>query len=410
MKILFINQYYWPDFAATSQIMGDLAEHLAKHSHEVHVLCSGGQYDSGTGSSKPLPKNEEHHSVHSHRLKATGFGKKRMIGRIADYLSFHAAIGLGTLLRGWKYDVIITLTTPPLVGLYGTPITLFSRTKHVTWVMDLHPDCEFELGLFSRKALGPRLLDYLNGLHFRKADANVVLGKYMGRRLEAKRVAAKKIHVIPVWGHEQDGKPLTPDAPNPLREELGLQNKVVFMYSGNAGILHTFESMCEAALKLRNDSRIAFLFVGGGRRMAEIAAFKLKHSLDNIVMKDYFPREKLRYSLALGDVHLISLRPGMAGVAVPSKLYGIMAAARSMIFVGPTACESADAILAHQCGRVVDVNDVEGLINTMLELAGNEKLRRELGENSHKGFAKEYSPAVCCEQWRMLIETFTPRK
>ncbi|MBL4702459.1 MAG: hypothetical protein JKX85_14510 [Phycisphaeraceae bacterium] len=88
MKLLFINQYYWPDMAATSQMMTDLCPRLVRSGHEVHILCSRGQYAppgspgiSGNSLGKPAvtttPKYELKDGVHIHRVRATGFGKKK---------------------------------------------------------------------------------------------------------------------------------------------------------------------------------------------------------------------------------------------------------------------------------------------------------------------------------------------
>ncbi|HCD31931.1 MAG TPA: glycosyltransferase WbuB, partial [Phycisphaerales bacterium] len=343
MKLLFINQYYWPDMAATSQMMTDLCPRLVRAGHEVHVLCSLGQYDDGTGN--PAPKYEVQDGVHIHRVKASGFGKKSMLGRILDYLSFHLIVGLHILLTGWKYGAIITLTTPPLIGVYATIVKWITGTRHVCWVMDLHPDCEFELGVFKRTAILPRFFDFLNGMHFRHADRNVVLGSCMADRLRDKGVKQNRLIEIPVWGHE-----LQEADPSELRKELGLTDKTVIMYSGNAGLIHTFDALCQAAVQLRDDDQYVFLFVGGGKRIDEIKAFAEKEKLSNIIVRGYFPREQLAQSLRLADVHLITLRDGMQGVAVPCKLYGIMAASKPCLFIGPEHCETADAIGKHQAG------------------------------------------------------------
>lgn len=405
MKILFINQYYWPDYAATSQMLADLAEHLAAAGHEVTVLCSRGKYDDGSGMVRPLPRRETHHGVHIRRLAATGFGKRGTLGRVFDYASFHLLIGLNTLLTAGRHDLIVTLTTPPLVGVYATLVKALRRRRHVCWVMDLHPDCEFELGLFKRTSLLPRLLDALNGLHFRKADACVVLGRSMASRLEAKGVAPERLHEIPVWGH--DLRP-APGIDGPLRRQLGLEGRCVVMYSGNAGLAHTFDAICEAARQLAGDERFVFLFVGGGRRLEEVRAFQQQHALANVRIMPYFPREQLEQSLALGDVHLVSLRPGMAGVAVPSKLYGIMAAGRPAVFVGPEDSETADAIRRAQCGKVIAPDDAAGLVAALRELADDPAGRERLGQRGRTAFEQWYSPSVCCEQWRALLDRVVP--
>jgi colanic acid biosynthesis glycosyl transferase WcaI len=409
LKLLFINQYYWPDYAATAQVLTDLAEALAARGDEVHVLCSRGKYDDGSGVPRSLLRHEERRGVHIHRLTATGFGKRTKLGRVLDYLSFHLLIGLRILLTGWRYDGLITLTTPPLVGLYATPVKWLARRRHICWVMDLHPDCEFELGMVRRSNPLARLADWLNGLHFRHADRCVVLGDYMARRLRDKRVPAERITAIPIWGHAASGLP--DDAqPNPLRRQWGLEGKFVVMYSGNAGLIHTFDAICQAALRLRDQERIVFLFVGGGRRIAEIQAFGQRHALANIRIMPYVPREHLGQSLALGDVHLISLREGMAGVAVPSKLYGIMAAGRPAVFVGPQACETADAIRAAPCGRTVGAADADGLAAALTELADNPDLRRRYGAGARAAYQEHYRPEVCVRQWCDLVDEVGGRR
>jgi len=403
MKLLLINQYYWPDYAATAQMMVDLAERLTEAGHEVHVLASRGKYDDGSGADTRLPRREIHNGVHIHRITATGFGKKRMIGRVLDYLSFHLLIGLRTLLTGWRYDAVITLTTPPLVGIYATPLRWLRLTRHVCWVMDLHPDLEFELGLFDRRKPLPRLLDWLNGMHFRHADRCVVLGSHMADRLRDKGVRDDQLVTIPVWGHDLPTEPPSREA-NPLRAELGLGDKFVVMYSGNAGIIHQFDEVCEAARQLRGDDRIVFLFVGSGRRMAEIEAYRDEHELSNIITRGYFPRERLAQSLTLGDVHLITLRDGMAGVAVPCKQYGIMAAGRPAIFIGPAACETAETLRDYECGEAVVSGDADRLVAVLRELQSDVDRRERMGVAARAAFERTFNAQTCVEQWRHLIE------
>src|SRR5947209_20388679 len=114
------------------------------------------------------------------------------------------------------------------------------------------------------------------------------------------------------------------------------------MYSGNAGIVHDFDAICGAMRLLKDDPRIYFLFVGDGPRRREIETFAKENAIQNFQYRDYFSREELRYSLSVADVHLISLRKEFVGISVAGKLYGIMAAGRPALFVGPTVCEWAE--------------------------------------------------------------------
>ena len=114
-RILFVNQYYWPDHASTAQHLADLAESLAAEGHECHVLCGLGQYRTGTAQ---LPTYEVHNGVHVHRVKVSAFGRKSTLHRMCDYLSYYAQAMRKALFMK-RFDLIVTLTTPPLIGLVG---------------------------------------------------------------------------------------------------------------------------------------------------------------------------------------------------------------------------------------------------------------------------------------------------
>jgi len=404
MKILFVNQFYWPDMAATAQQMTDLCEYLAERGHEVRVVCSRGQYDDGSGRS--TPKRETRRGVRIHRLRAPSFGKKSNLGRVIDYAGFHLLVGLWLLVFGWRYRAIVTLTTPPLIGIY--PLLLkwlsFDKVRQVSWVMDLHPDLEFDLGLWSRKHPLYATFYWLNNLHFRHVTATVALGESMAKRIRAKRVKPERLHVISVWNRADEVKPMPPGS-SPLLAEHGLAGKFVVMYSGNAGIIHDFDAVCEAMKRLSQDQRVHFLFVGAGLRLKEVKQYVDDQGLQNFTQLPYFPREQLDASLAMGDVHLVTLRAGMSGVAVPSKTYGIMAAARAVVYVGPDDSDTAHHIEAGACGYVIQLNDVDTLVATIRDLADNPAHAAQLGQSGRDYFFKHHEMSVCCGQWAELLES-----
>jgi len=404
VKILFVNQYYWPDMAATAQHLDDLCQMLARRGHEVHVICSRGQYDDGSG--QPTPRRQVHGGVHIRRLKAPGFGKKSKLGRVMDYAGFHLLTGLWLLLFGWRFRVITTLTTPPLIGIYAMLLKWlsFGRVRHVTWAMDLHPDLEFDLGLWSPRHPLYATFGWLNNMHFRHATATVALGEAMADRMRRKRVKEDRLHVISVWNKAEEITPM-PMGTSPLRAEHGLNDKFVVMYSGNAGIIHDFDAVCEAMKQLADDDRIVFLFVGGGRRLEQVQAFAQTNKLNNFMRLPYFPREQLDASLAMGDVHLVTFRKGMSGVAVPSKTYGVMAASRAVIYVGPDDSDTANHIRAGQCGHVFALDDADGLIATLRDLADDPTQAQRLGEAGRAYFLEHHEASVCCEQWATLLES-----
>lgn len=405
-RLLFINQYYWPDHASTAQHLTDLAEAMAAEGHEVHVLCSKRGYRPG---GEAQPAREVRHGVTIHRVGATSLGRRSLGRRYADYLSFYA-LAAARAVASPRFDAVVTLTTPPLIGLLGTLLRRLRGSRHLVWSMDLHPDASLALGMMSRRSPLVRLLAWLGDRLYRNADRVVVLGPYMADRLAAKGVRPGRVTTVPVWSRRDEVYPL-PREGHPLRGELGLDDSFVVMYSGNLGLAHRFDEVLDAARRLRHRDDIVFLFVGDGPRRDEVRAAQEGEGLANVRLLDYFPREQLQSSLSTADVHLISMRTEMAGIVVPGKLYGVMASGRPALFIGPDHCETADAIREAGCGRIIRPGDSDGLVVAIEELAADRESCRRLGARGRAAFLAGYEREGCCRQWgRIVAEVLGTRR
>jgi glycosyltransferase involved in cell wall biosynthesis len=401
-SLLFVNQHYHPDFASTAQHLTDLAEHLVDEGFEVHVLCSAGHYLSG---SMDVPMEETHNGVHIHRVRATAFGRDSVLGRLTDYASFFLQV-LWRVLTGPRYDYVVTLTTPPLIALIGTLARMVRGQAYGIWSMDLHPDAEVAVGMLGPDQVLTRFLHTLNDWAYRRAEFVVDLGPYMKRRLRDKGVPDDRLYTIPVWNKKEEVYPI-PDDENPLVEEVELEDRFVIMYSGNAGLGHRFDEVLAAMRHFDDHPEIFFLFVGSGPRKEEIVAFAEEHDLSNFRYLPYFPREQIKYSLSLADVHLLTLYNDMAGVAVPGKLYGILAAGKPVLMLGPEASDSGETILEHDVGVVVDPRREEAperrFIEAVEALHADDERREEMGRRGREVFLDHFEQRVCCEQWAELL-------
>ncbi|MBV8488674.1 MAG: glycosyltransferase family 4 protein [Planctomycetaceae bacterium] len=397
-RLLFINQYYWPDHASTAQHLTDLAESMAARGYECHVLCGRGTYQPG----EPAPvAHEVHEGVHIHRVPTTSLGRRSTLTRMADYLSFYAwAVVKAARLP--HFDAVVTLTTPPIIGLIGTLLRRLRGTPHVYWSMDLHPDASLALSRMAARHPAVRGLAWLSDFVYRQADRVVVLGPYMADRVLCKGVRPDRLVTIPVWSRRDEVYPVEREA-NPLRKSLGLEGKFVAMYSGNLGLAHSFDEFLEAARRLRDRDDIVFIFSGSGPRAEEVRIAHKREQLPNIHMLDYVPRAELARWLCLADVHLISMRPEMTGIVVPGKLYGIMAAARPALFVGPAHCESADTIRRVGCGLTIASGDADGVVSALTTLADDPNLARQMGQKGRMGFLASHEHTLCCYQWLEMI-------
>jgi hypothetical protein len=195
MRILLINQFYRPDVAATGQLLADVAEALAARGHEVHVLCSRRRY--GGGSLTPSAF-EALDGVQVHRVLTTGFGRRRLAGRAMDYLSFYVSAAWRALSLG-RFDVCLSLTTPPFIALIGWMLHRLRGTRTVLWVMDLYPEIAVAYGVLAERGRLCRLLAWVNRGLYRRAEAVISLGEVMTQRLAAAGAPPERLHTVHNW-------------------------------------------------------------------------------------------------------------------------------------------------------------------------------------------------------------------
>jgi colanic acid biosynthesis glycosyl transferase WcaI len=398
MKVIFVNRFYAPDHSATSQMLTDLAVALAGGGTNVHIVTSRLRYDDPTAA---LPPFEVIDGVSVHRVPTTRFGRGKLVGRAFDYLSFYFGAS-GALYRlAREGDIVVAKTDPPLISVPAGWVARLRGARLVNWLQDLFPEVALELGVDAGKGAWSGLLAWLRDRSLKSASRNVVLGRVMRDRLTARRIDPGKIAVIPNWA---DGAVLRPVGAreNALRANWGLTDKFVVGYSGNMGRAHEFQTILDAAGTLRKRPEIVFAFIGGGAQESRIAdAAGTANS--NIVRKPYQPREVLAECLSAADVHLVSLRPRLEGLIVPSKFYGIIAVARPTIFIGDPEGELGEVIRSRECGFVVREGDVAGLVGAIEALLGDPALRETMGRNARRVFDERYDMGIAVLSWRRLL-------
>ena len=404
--LLFVNLHYAPDVAATGQCLADLAEYLVDVGYHVEVLAGHTRYDDA--GQTPAPAREIRNGVHVRRVATTHFGRRTHLGRVVDYASFYLAV-LARLLFGRRYDGVVFLTTPPLIALAGRVARALRGQRYGIWSMDLHPEAEIAAGMLAERSIVGRVLAWLDARAYRGADFVVDLGAYMRDRVLRKGVSTARSHTVNIWGGRLELPPT--NGTNPLTRRLELEDRFVVMYSGNAGIVHDFGAIFEAMRELRDDPRIYFLFVGDGPRRREVEAFAQREGVRNFAYRDYFPRDALRYSLSIADVHLISLRAQFVGISVPSKLYGAMASARPILFVGPHRCETADAIRDVRCGVVIDPTETGDAVagrkiaEVLRAWADVRSVREELGARARCAYVERYDHRLSCSAFESVVRS-----
>jgi colanic acid biosynthesis glycosyl transferase WcaI len=384
LRVLLVNQYYAPSDAPTAKLLADVGTALVRRGHDVTAISSNRGYKD---SSVRYSRRDLIGGVDVRRVPGTGFSQKRRRGRVANYLGFFAP-SIVRLLTIRKPDVLVCLSSPPLLGSIVQMIASMRGIRIVYWMMDVHPELAFKLGHIKSDSLIGRTLDAAARIPLRQADVVIALGEDMARRIRPH--SNGNTTVIHNWA---DGVRIRPAdlADHPLREERGWNEKFVIVYSGNMGLVHEFDTILEAATELDGDRRYLFCFVGGGPRCADIKSEVKKRKLHNVEFRNYVPDEQLPQNLTAANVHLVSLRDDLAGLSVPSKTYSILAAGRPIAFVGPQESDIAEILKTNDCGVHIQNGDAKGLVGAIRAYSESSRLESVHAVAARTVFDSEYS-------------------
>jgi glycosyltransferase involved in cell wall biosynthesis len=382
VKILFVNQFFHPDRSAVSHLLTDLAEDLTAAGEQISVICGRGAYSGGYLRSA----RETHKGIEIRRVRSTGFGRRTMAGRISDMLAFYLS-ATWAMLRAPRPDVLFIVSTPPLLCLSALMVGKVRGIPVVYGIQDLYPDIAVALGVLKGDSWIARTLEMLSRMAMRHMDRLVVLGRYAKELVLAKGIPEKKIAVLENW---EDGSLVyrVEHQQNWFRRELGIGDEFVVLYSGNMGMAHEFDTILEAARRLEPRRDILFLFVGDGARRAEVEAFRDRHRLSNLRITGYRDRSELSYSVSCGDLFLVTLRYGAEGLVVPSKIYGGMAVARPVLFIGSRENDTAAVIERGDCGWIFAPGDVDGVAAKIVELRGHPQVAAEYGRRGREALER----------------------
>lgn len=387
-------------FEPVTTFYRDLIPYWESLGWQVDVIVSSAQYRSGRDQAWASGQT----CVHI----APGFGLEAN-GRFAKLLIMLAYLlyaGLQSLF-GRGVDRNVFLTHPPLFFVWGYVLQKLRGQPYYIVLMDLYPDVAIEAGIMNAGALPTRFLLKLSRFGLTRATGVIVIGRCMQARVQALGVPVDRIHLAPNWMDQERVVPLA-HAENEFRTQMGWQDKFVVLYSGNTGTSHFFDDILEVSRRLQNRPDIVFAFIGHGQRWREIEAFRASHPRSNIELLPFQPLSMLSQSLGAGDVHFVSLRAGYTGLVVPSKVYGVLAAGRPLIFQGDSAGEMAHLVTEHPIGAWVALGDADGLEAAILRYATDGVLVKRHGRAARTLLESQYSKQQACEHYVEVLAS-SPR-
>lgn len=397
-RLLLVTQVFYPDEVSTANLFTELSVELNNH-HEINVKvwCSQPSYST----------SERQVSVVRYKgfdicyLPSTSFSKTSKIGRLINYLTFSLSVILKFIFSR-DIPTVITHTTPPSLGVILSFLCKIKKTKLIYVLLDVFPDGLVKLGVLNEKSFITKLWQYINKGAFKRCYKIVVIGRDMQKWLiNFYPGSINKCIYIPIWQKKELFKTVK-FSENPFVIKYNFQNKFVVQYSGNMGLWNDMKTFAIAVNHEPED--VLFVFIGEGMRRKELVSSFKKTNPNNVLMFPFLSNNDYSYSISACHVALVSLQENLEGMAVPSKIMGIMAAGIPVIALVPENSEIAMIINEEECGIVIKPGNVDDLIKGIILLKNNAILRDKMGENGKRAFNQKYCLDVVSNQYSKIIK------
>jgi glycosyltransferase involved in cell wall biosynthesis len=343
--------------------------------HEVTVLCGRPSYDPTERRPWRFYQSENSGRTRIIRAGSTDFPRVQMNKRVFNYLSYvFLAVPRALFL---PCDVILAMTDPPFEGIVSAFVALLKRKPYIYNIRDLYPDMALGGSIVSPGIL-VRLWEKLHRWALRRATRVVVLGDDMRNRILAKGV--DPAHVVIV----RDGADLPAQGSNPSFDPQVVQairgeSQFVLLHAGNLGFYGAWDTLLTAARELAQD-RISIVFVGDGAQRERLQSAAA--GLPNVRFLPFFPVSKIPSVLAAPDAHIITIKRGLEGVVVPSKMYSILAAGKPVVAVAPGECDVVSIGARRGFSIAADPDDPAQFVQAVRRISRNPDLLRSMGASA----------------------------
>jgi len=400
MKILLLNMYYPPDTSATAKMAAIVAETLATR-HEVTVLCGRPSYEPSERRPWRLSQTERGGESRITRVGSTTYGRFTMKMRVINYLTYTAlAIPRSLFMR---CEVVLAMTDPPFEGIVGAIVATLKRKPYVYNIRDLYPDMAIA-GEIMPEGLLSRIWERLDRWALHRATRVIALGEDMRARLVAKGVSAERIKIV------RDGTEIARTDSSSIEVDQEVvrtirgNRRFVLLHAGNLGFYGAWQNLIRAVNTLDGDG-VGLVFVGGGAQSERIQA--MANGAKNVRFLPFFPANKIPSVLAAPDAHVITVRRGLEGVVVPSKMYGILAAGKPILAVAPAETDAAS--LGAKLGFAVsaDPDRPDEVAQAIRSLAENPEKVKSMGCCA-RAVAPEYDRVNELKKFVQILEEAVP--
>jgi glycosyltransferase involved in cell wall biosynthesis len=411
-NILVVLLYWYPYSGPHTPIYAGLFRDLKKRGHKITIVTSFPHFRSGSEDTWDEFRGKLYEKAQWEGIDlvrtlvfAPTFKKKRLalVFRALNFISFSLSSLMVGILLPQKYDIVLTLSSPPLAnGLVGWLISRTKGAKSVHNIVDLYPDMAQKVGIWDNKAI-MYALKKIELLVYRLSDKIVVLSDNMKKKLVKKGVSKDKVDVIPDFIDIEGIFPKPKE--NEFSRKYNLLNHTVVLYAGNIGIPHGVEVLIETAELMRSDEDVLFCIVGRGENKDKIVEMAKRKNLSNVVFVPRQPDEMVPYIWSSADISVVTYKRGLSEYSVPSKLLYIMASHRPVIVTADVGSDTRFIVNDAKCGINIDPENPHALKEAISHLKEHPERMKELGKNGHDYVKQNFERHVVSDKFEALFHT-----
>lgn len=387
--ILFICQFFYPEYISSATLPYDTATALSQDGFEVDVMCGfPGEYANG----KVVPLKETHKGINIRRLKYFQMSRKSFFGRLLNYFSFTLSV-FTNFFSIRNYKSVIVYSNPPILPLVASLANMIFGTKIIFVSYDIYPEIAIKTDVISKNSLITKVMNMINRSLYKRVTKVIALSEDMKKELLRLRpqLSKKQIEVIPNWFEDEAIDNVANSYTNKLFTEVNASENLVVSYFGNMGTAQDMDTLIRAIEVLKNDTKISFILAGHGNKLPIIKEIIKKEKFKNVFIYDFLHGQDFQDALNISDVFIVSLETNLTGLAVPSKTYSYMMAGKPIIAIMGETADISIELVEHKAGYNVKVGNVSNLVAILEYLKNNEAERSLMGKNSRKLFEEKYT-------------------
>jgi len=404
MKITVLGINFYPELIGIGVYNTELCEYLRNVGHEVTIFTALPYYphwEIPEHYKRKLFLTENYKGVVIRRSYLYVPKKIITISRIFHEFSFMISSFFNLLFSG-RPDIIFVVSPPLGLGLVAYVIGKIKSVPFVFHIQDLQPDAAVELGMLTNRKL-LNLLYKIEKFIYQKAKRIGVISKKMGEKIISKEINRKKILYFPNWVDTQYIKPLPRN--NKFRQENGLGNRFVVLYSGNIGMKQGLDIILDVADETKDNKNIIYIIAGDGAYKKELIRKYKIQKLENVFFLPIQSKEMLPYMLSAADVCLVPQQKAVTDVVMPSKLLGIMACGKPVIAGANPGSELYNVIKDSGCGIAVEPENPKQLLEAIMKLYDDPKKGEEYSKKAREYVINDFSKINILKSFEEKLET-----